>query len=168
MAPGLRGRASPSKGRIRFCFLASSALHMSLPWLLSPSSCASLSPLPHLLLLTGQGVCVLWEGGVWGGAGAHSWEETLPGIWRKHWDPVTSSSLGLSPVVVHRPSPALQASTDLLSLISVHFSSPYLMLQGGEHFVPSLGFFMPLGLWPVTTLPTASDWLTCYSSFMLV
>ena len=40
MAPGLWGRVSPSKGRIRFCFLASSALHMSLPY------CSPLPPVP--------------------------------------------------------------------------------------------------------------------------
>lgn len=41
MPPGFWGEVPPSKGRIRFCFPVSPALHMLLPWLLSLSSCAS-------------------------------------------------------------------------------------------------------------------------------
>ena len=78
------GAGAPSRRRIRFCFPASSALHMSLPRLLSPSSCASLSPLPHLLLLT----CV--GGGAWEGGGLGVLERAAGRI---AWD-LQEASLG--------------------------------------------------------------------------
>ena len=68
-------------------------------------------------------VCVGGGRGKVGGWGCWSAQlGGLPGICRKRlWDPVTSPSLGRSLMVVHRPSSALQAPVDLLSLISGHF-----------------------------------------------
>lgn len=62
------GAGVPIQGKNQVLFSCFLRFAHVTPLLLSPSSCASLSPLPYLLLLKGAGgVCVLRVG--WGGAG---------------------------------------------------------------------------------------------------